>query len=387
MRIAAVGNGGSVHVAGRSAAMAARGHEVRLVTVGDVLPATGVDVRTRPRPTSPAAALAAGRSFLRDIADFHPDLLHVHYAGGKLGALALLSAARPLVVTVMGGDVLEDQHPGGRSRLRRRTTQRLLDEAALVLVKSEALRGVVRGAGVPDDRIERVRWGVDVSVFRRDAAAGDALRRRLGLAPSDRVILSPRLLAPLYNVHLLVEAMPAILRSVPAALLLVTEYGAQHAYRERVAARSRELGVAERVRFVGQLEHSTMAAAYSMAEVVASVPSSDGLPQSLFEAMACGAPVVLGPLEGYREVVEDGVHAVFAHIDAHAIGTALGGLLVDDGRRRALARAARERVESVASLPREVERVEALYASALARRRPASRLLDRVVDALGPLFA
>jgi hypothetical protein len=53
----------------------------------------------------------------------------------------------------------------------------------------------------------------------------------------------------------------------------------------------------------------------------------------------------------------------------------------------ARSRAARERVESVASLPREVERVEALYASALARRRPASRLLDRVVDALGPLFA
>src|SRR6185503_6683622 len=83
----------------------------------------------------------AARSFLRDLREFQPDLLHVHYAGGKLGTLAAFSGIRPLVVTVMGGDVQPEQHLGGLPALERRATRRLLQQADLLLVKSEALRG------------------------------------------------------------------------------------------------------------------------------------------------------------------------------------------------------------------------------------------------------
>src|SRR6267143_1234096 len=105
MRIAVVGNGRTVHALVRSSAVAALGHEVRLVTLGPVLPSSGIEVRTRPIPATVFQSVAAARTFLGDIRSFRPDLLHVHYAGGKLGTMASLSAVRPLVVTVMGGDV------------------------------------------------------------------------------------------------------------------------------------------------------------------------------------------------------------------------------------------------------------------------------------------
>jgi glycosyltransferase involved in cell wall biosynthesis len=378
-----------VHVTGRSAAIAALGPEVRLVTLGPVTEAPGVEVRTRPIPASLPAAVRAARGFLHDVRSFAPDLLHLHYAGGKLGTMALLSGVRPLVVTVMGGDVLAEQHPGGLPARERRATRRILEAADLVLVKSEALRPVVAEMGRLRARVETVRWGVDPAVFRRDPEAAGRLRRGLGLADSDRVVLSPRLLAPLYNGELIVEAMAEVVRQVPAAVLLLTEYGADAAYRDRLARRAEALGLAGRIRWLGAVAHRDMPALYSLAEAIVSVPSSDGLPQSLFEAMACGTPAVLGRLRAYEEVVRDGDTALLADLSADAIARALLRLLAEPGLHASIARAAQARVAEVALLPAEAGRVVRLYAEVLASPRPPRAGVwrdGRILDALGLLL-
>jgi len=277
------------------------------------------------------------------------------------------------VVTVMGGDVLPEQHPGGMSWLERRATRRVLEAADLVLVKSEALREAVAAFSPFEARVETVRWGVDPGMFHRDERAAEALRRRLGVAEGDRVVLSPRILAPLYNVHLIVEALPHLLGPVPQALLAVTEYAADAGYRRQVEARAHALGVGSRVRFVGCIEHHEMPALYSLAEVVVSVPSSDGLPQSLFEAMACGTPVVLGRLPAYAEVVRDGESAVLSDLEPPAIAEAVLLLLGSPARAAEIATAAARRVREVADLRSEVARVESFYERARASLRSHRR--------------
>jgi glycosyltransferase involved in cell wall biosynthesis len=382
-----VGNGASVHVTSRSAAVAARGHAVRLVTVGDVLPSPGLDVRSRPLPGGMAAGVSAARGFFQDLREFDPDLVHLHYAGGRLGTLTLLSGIRPLVVTVMGGDVLPEQHPGGLSRLQRRTTRRILREADLVLVKADALRPVVTRLGAAPENVETVRWGVDPAVFKPDPEAAAGQRARLGLAPADRVILSPRLLKELYNVHLVVEALPLVLRDIPSAVLVITEYGADPVYRRHLEQRTRELGIADRVRFAGRVDHGQMPALYSLADVAVSVPSSDGLPQSHFEAMACGCPLVTGRLEVYREVLEDGHSALMTSATPDAIAQAVSSILKDEALRSRLAAAARARVSEVGSLPPELDRLERAYARvARAEGRPRKRRLRVTLEALTFLF-
>jgi len=386
MRIAVVGSGRSVHALSRSVAVAGRGHEVRFVTAGPVLPAEGIDVRTRPLPTHPLAAAWAGRGFLHDLHSFRPHLLHLHYAGSKLGTMAALSGIRPLVVTVMGGDVLPEQHARGLSALERRATRRILEQADLLLVKSEALRPALDAWGGFSAKAEVVRWGVDPARFHRDPAGAAALRARLGLSPHDRVIVSPRALAPLYNIHLLVEAMPAVRSAVPETVLLLTEYSARSDYRESVRRRVADLGLADRVRFAGVVPAPDMPALYSLAEIAVSVPDSDGLPQSLFEAMACGTPVVLGRLPAYAEVVEDGETAALVDRAPAAIASTLVGLLRDEPGRARLAARALERVREVAFLPREVERVDRLYHDLAARGLRPHRNHGRLLDALGLLL-
>jgi glycosyltransferase involved in cell wall biosynthesis len=383
VRIAVVGNGRSVHTVSRSAAVAARGHAVRLVTLGPVLAGHGLDVRTRPLPTGPWSAIRSARSFLADVRGFAPDLLHLHYAGGKLGTMATLSRVRPLVVTVMGGDVLPEQHEGGLPPLERRATRRILEQATIILTKSDALRRALGTFGDFEARARTVRWGVDAAVFRREAGAALRLRARLGLRPEDRVVLSPRILQPLYNVDLLLEAMTRILATVATAVLVVTEYQADDAYRSRLRALAERLDVAARVRFVGQVAHADMPALYSLAEVAVSVPSADGLPQSLFEALACETPVVLGRLGAYEEIVRDGREALLVPLEPDAIAAAVLRILCEPGLARTLAAQGLETVRGKADLGREVSRVEGFYAEALAAPVPAPGPVARAIDGAG----
>ncbi len=373
MRVAVIGNGQSVHALGRARAVASLGHEVRFFTLGPLLPCPGLDALTQPLPRGPLQAAAALRGFLGGLRRFRPELVHLHYAGGRLASLATLSGARPLVVTVMGGDVDESQHPGGLTWLERRATRRVLQRADALLVKSEGLLRRLEGWGDFADKARVVRWGVDPAVFRRDADAARALRDRLGLAADDRVVLCPRILAPLYATHLLVEAFAGVVAAVPRAVLLLTEYRADPEYQARLVALAEGAGIAGRLRFVGDVEHAEMPSLLSLAEVVAMAPEADGLPQSLLEAMACETPVVLGDLPAYREAVGEPPAALVVPREPAALGAAVTGLLLAPARARELATRGRRRLDEIGLLPRELGKVEAAYREAVARAasRPA----------------
>ncbi len=365
--------------------MASRGHEVRLVTLGQVFPVEGIEVRTRPIPTTLVEAAKAAHAFLNDIHTFEPDLMHLHYAGGKLGTMATLSRVHPLVVTVMGGDVLPEQHPGGQSRLERRATRRVLEESDLILVKSDKLRPAMANYGNFSNKVETVRWGVDPDHYHPDPGGAQALRKRLGLSEEDRIVLSVRHIIPLYNVHLIVEAMPRVVESIPKACLLIAAYKVDSSYLQAIELQVERLGLRDRVRFIGQREQWEMPSLYSLAEVLVSIPSSDGLPQSLFEAMACRTPVVLGRLSAYEDVVKENESVLFVDFTPEAVAPSIIRLMSEPTLKGRIVAQAFETVREIASLPRDLERVELFY-GALLETRLVRRSPRLVIDALSLLF-
>lgn len=381
LRIAMVGNGATVHALVRGGAIAALGHKVRLMTLGPALPHQGLQVMTRPLPRNPVQGFRAFLSFQRDLRDFRPDLLHVHYAGGRLGSLALASGIRPLVVTVMGGDVQPEQHMGRANWFDHRATKRLLKESDLLLAKSMALRTDIARYGDYTAKIETVRWGIEPSRFARDPAKGEALRRRMDL-PSGPILLSPRSLRPLYNIHLIVDAMPEILAQCPQAFLLISRHREDLEYAGELRRRVSALGIDRSVRFIEPIDHEAMPALLGITSVVMSVPFSDGLPQTLFESLASEAPIVLGRLEAYREIVEHEREVLLSDLNATAIATAVSRLLRDDALASRLRAAGLKRVQAEASLPDEARRVEALYRRVLAGRRRPSPLGPRILDSI-----
>jgi glycosyltransferase involved in cell wall biosynthesis len=369
LRVCFVANGRTPHGVTRAEALARAGNEVHFVTIGPVLETT-LETHTTPLPRGPVGAVRSFLGFVRAIRKLRPDVLHLHYAGGRLGTLAHLACVHPFFVSVIGGDVLEEQHEGGLPPAERRATNVVLEDADRVLAKSERLREEVIARGVEPARVEVVRWGVDPEVFRFDPAGRDAMRARFAFGHEDRVVLSPRGLQPLYNIDIVVRGFAEARTSDPSLRLALTETGIDPKYVESIRGLIESLGVGPFVRFCGRFERAQLPAMYSAADVVINVPRSDGLPQSLFEAMACERPTILGDLPTYREIASSGEGVFYTAFEPGAVASALRDLVpraTDVGRR------GRQRILEVADLGAEASRVSAMYRSACTGPRRSRR--------------
>jgi glycosyltransferase involved in cell wall biosynthesis len=142
--------------------------------------------------------------------------------------------------------------------------------------------------------------------------------------------------------------------------------GAQRPAEARFLARLREqaerCGIADRVRWVGERPDvpRLLAAAdiYCQANVM---PEPFGV--VFVEALAAGLPVVSTRLGGVREIVDDTCGVLVPPADPAALADALGELIVDATRRRALARQAAARAKRLCDPPTQLQRLEsALHA-------------------------
>ncbi len=235
-------------------------------------------------------------------------------------------------------------------------TWHLLQRADLITVKSDHM---FPRLGSLAEKATRVSWGIDRKAFQRVDAS--PLRAALGLEKRRRVILSHRCLTPLYNVLAIVEAMPAVLLDHPDAVLLVSEASADASYAAEVRAAVQRLALSEHVRFVGEIPHERMVEFLSLAEVAVAVPSSDGLPQSLLESLACGTPSLLGKLSAYDEVVRHGESVWLVAIDTASIAAGLNRLLGDGDLRARLVEGGHAVVVREHDFAEQVTRVEGLY--------------------------
>lgn len=288
---------------------------------------------------------------------FRPDLIHVHYLS-QLDALALQAVRRvPLVVTVMGADVLAEQVP--RPLPIDLAVRRILRRAAAVTAKSRFLAQACRALGARN--VLHVPWGIDTARFQ--PGARDEARQALGLDPGRRWLVSCRALQPLYNHAPLLEALGQL--SDPPALAFVRHAPAP-AYAERLERRAAELGL--EARWLPPQPNAAMPRLYAAADLVASLPASDGLPQTLLEAMACERATLSLDLEAYREL-PFGPAALtrVAHRegqpDPAALLSALRQALEPNPARGEALSAARQWVRENAELSESVARVRALYRS------------------------
>ncbi len=378
LTICGIGASTSSHVVSRLRCFAARGHRVVLID-SEYRQIDGLEVSVPPDRTVQNSRLIAwldsrsrvcfkrrlpGLTTLsllclpRIIKQINPDLIHIHYAYSYWAWMVATLTRLPIIVSVMGGDILFDEQgrPTGRGR---RLTGALLRRANLLTAKSEHLREELVRIGLDEQRTITLKWGVDRRIFRRQETA--QLRSTLGLSADQAVIFSPRMMQPFYNIHVLIEAMPAVLREHPGTVLLLSEHQADLSYRNDLQEQIARLKLSESVRLIGDLKHEEMAQWYSLAAVTIAIPPSDGLPQSLLEAMACETPNILSRLARYNETVEHGVSAWMVELEPLAIAAGISRLLTDKELCAGLRMNGLAAVEQLSSFESEVSRVEKAY--------------------------
>lgn len=162
----------------------------------------------------------------------------------------------------------------------------------------------------------------------------EATRRDLDLP--ERFILYVGNVEPRKNIERLVRAMARIEahRARPISLVIVGSLAWGH---EGILKAIEEIGVQDRVRFLGYVDTRSLVALYSMCEVFIYPSLYEGFGLPVLEAMACGAPVITSPNGSLHEIAGDGA----AYIDPYSvddIAETLCELLANPGLRDALRR-------------------------------------------------
>lgn len=314
-----------------------------------VLPAAGIPVLPAPAvPRREAAGAARHVRWIRHVrSQTRADAVHAHWLCGY-AAFAALARVSPLVVMAWGSDVL------GVTGVRRLANRIALRGADVAMADSHALLDRLIELGARRDATVLVNWGVDLAAFAPANGARPGLRDRLAL---DRgpVILSPRSLTPVYNPQTIVAAFERVAETLPDAQLVLKHMGTDAA----ASAFTRH----PRVRLVGHVPYERMAWYYQAADVCVSIPSSDSSPRSVWEAMACGCPVVVSDLPWVRELIVPDRDALVVPVDSGAVADAMLRVLND--RRLAATLAARGRALAEAHRDRaaEMDRLAAVYRS------------------------
>ncbi len=238
---------------------------------------------------------SVARAFRRAVAAFRPDLVYTTWAYPDGWAAVSLArrAGLPVVLKVHGSDVLQvDEYPG-----RRRGTVEALRQADRVVAVSRDLARRVVELGADPGRVHVVYNGVDEQVF-HPGDRGQA-RTRLGLDPLRPLLLYVGNLLPVKGPDVLVEACARLAAEGREFDLHIVGRGPS---REPLARRAAELGLAGRVRFHGVVAHGELPDWFRASDLLVLPSRSEGVPNVLLEAAACGTPVVASDVGGVPEV-------------------------------------------------------------------------------------
>jgi glycosyltransferase involved in cell wall biosynthesis len=226
----------------------------------------------------------------RVLAEFRFDLIDAHYFYPDGVAAIILGRyfRKPVVITARGTDV--NLIP--RYRLPRAMIRWAARHAAGIIAVARALKDDLVRVGIPAERIEVLRNGVDLQLFR--PIEREAARRKLDLYRT--TLLSVGHLIPRKAHDLVIQA----LRWLPEMDLIVIGDGPGRANLDALA---RKCGVGDRVRFVAALAQEDLRNYYGAADALILASSREGWANVLLESMACGTPVVASKAGGTPEVV------------------------------------------------------------------------------------
>jgi teichuronic acid biosynthesis glycosyltransferase TuaC len=275
--------------------------------------------------SNPARIASALLPVVRDLHAARPfDLVDAQFffPDGPAAARIARALGLPLSIKARGSDIhLWGQRPRARSQMLGAAAQ-----AAGLLAVSQALADDMAALGMARDQIQPHYTGLDRERFRpieRQAArALIAAIPELRVPSSGPLLVTPGALIPIKGQRLAIAALAGL----PGAILALAGVGEDEAALRELA---RTQGVADRVRFLGQVSHDLLPRLLSAADAVVLPSEREGLANVWVEALACGAPLVIPDIGGAREVVRRPSAGRLAARTPEAIAAAVRELLDD----------------------------------------------------------
>ena len=221
---------------------------------------------------------------------------------------------------------------------------------------------LVNQSGFPGNRVVSIPTGVSGEFF--DVARDGGAKRAFGLEPSALVITNVGILRRVKGHEIMFRAVPDVVREFPQARFLVVGDGPRRAELERMAD---DLAIGEYVTFTGFIED--IRGVYTCTDVAVLSSWSEGLPQSVLQALACAVPVVATRVGGVPEVVKHEKTGFLAEPGDHGgLAREIIRVLREPEKAYQTALAGRELVRKDHSVERMLDQLEQLYAGLLGQR-------------------
>ena len=291
------------------------------------------------------------------IREFRGDILHLHFPNPMAVLAYLASGYRGPMVVTYHSDMVRQKILGP---LFEPLLHAALGRSAAIIATSPNYLRTSRVLAEHQDRCHVIPLGIPIENFGQSKpGAAAAVRREYG----DNLIVSVGRLVYYKGFEYLIRAMPR----VPGKLLIVGE----GPLRAKLGALASELGVAERVIFLGKIDHDRLVACYHASQVfvLASIARSEAFGIAQIEAMAAGLPVV-------NTNLDSGVPFVSIHretgltvppADPEALAEAINELLGNAELRASLGHAAERRAVEEFSLESMASRTLSVYEGVVQR--------------------
>lgn len=230
------------------------------------------------------------------------DVVHTHLLAANVIAkpVATVCGARVRINHDHCNDKLTD--PRWWALGADRVTNRL---STHVIAVSESTRDfVVNQEGVPAARATTIHNGIDLAKFRPRPEERVAARECWKLPQDAFVVAGIGRLTYQKNFALFLEIAAAVCGKHSNAVFVLVGTGEDE---PALRAQAERLGLGERIRFLGYVPD--MPALWPAIDSLLLTSRYEGLPITILEAMACGAPIVASNLDGMREILRDEVNA------------------------------------------------------------------------------
>lgn len=227
----------------------------------------------------------------------------------------------------------------------------------IITVSENTRQRLIRG-GLSPGRVNVLLNAIDTSVWSSEGAS-PILRKELSLQNGDFLVGTVARITYDKDLPTFYEVARLVTERIPNSRFIIVGDGYGNELTE-AQAEVKQLGLADKVYFAGH--RSDLKNVYSSLDLFLMTSRTEGMPNTVLEAMALGLPVVSTDVGGVSELViagETGILCSPGH--AEVLADAVCRLLTDENLRQKFGRAARKRIEKKFDFTGRVRTLEDIY--------------------------
>jgi glycosyltransferase involved in cell wall biosynthesis len=272
------------------------------------------------------------REIFKIINEFNPDIVHTHYLVKDCLIPALkLNRKYKYYISIWGSDI---------NTFSANIVNRIIQNLGLLLCDKFHLLSPYF-----EQKIQNLyfflkkhdyaifSWGVDYRFLSNpNPIELQSIKNEFLLKDNDFIILSYRNHTQIYNHHTLIKSIPTIIEKFPNAKFIFTRGSNDKDYTQRTFRLVEESGIGKNFIFIDRwLSNEELRSLINIADINVSIPTSDGLPASLFEIMSTKSIPVISDLVNYHPFFTDNINGFYLKdtADNHELERIISATLKD----------------------------------------------------------